>query len=268
MRCGGALPLLLAALPACSEAIELPEFDSFRTRTPEVGFDLPRTLACREITAEAFTPTRPGERLIEVEAPISFQLFHGEASRVDDVVVEIDGAGAGLRVHDYAPRTELASELAEPIQVKHSKTTDKSLGASLGGHLAADVALTPSLSGGASTTEATTETKNRLPPKKAVVVSGTTGGRTGVYFKLRRTTQSTLEGERTFRVTFVAQADWDGGAVDVRCTARGERRILFVEQRRVWNETARPVELRLVSHTVAKPVTDDGGECEHAVSKE
>lgn len=260
MRNGVPASLLMAALSmtaAPSRAIDLPPIDCFDTRTPEVAFDVPATLACRDVTTEEFALTNPGRRLIEVEAPVSLQLFHGEPGKVQDVVVEIDGLAAGLVVHDYAPRTELASELAEPIEVKTTTATDKSLAASIGAKLAADVAITPTVSGGQSKTETSTETRSQLPPMRAVVVSGTTGGRTGVYFKLRRSSQSTLEGERTFRVTFAAPEDWSGGAIDVCCVARGEKKWLFVEQRRVWNQTNRPVELRLVSHTVAKPEVAD-----------
>lgn len=247
--------LALAAGSSRLMAVELPQIhlESFQTTTPDVAFDVPASISCRDVTHAAFQAERPGERLIQIEAPITLLLYHGEPAKVDDVVVEIRGAAAGLRVHDYEPRTELTSELAEPIEVRRTTASDKSIGASLGGKLAGDVALVPTVSAGNATKESSTETRSRLPPKQAVIVSGTTSGRTGVYYKLRRSSQSTLEGERTFSVTFAAPADWDGGAVEVRCLARGEKKWLFVDQRRVWNETTRPVELRLVSHTVAKP---------------
>lgn len=251
---------LLLALPA--GAVELPQigFDSFQTTTPEVAFDVPASLVCRDVTTDAFRADRPGERLIQIEAPVTLLLYHGEPAKVDDMVVEIRGTAAGLHVYDYSPRTELTSELADPIKVTRTTATDKSIGASLGGKLAGDVALTPTVSAGSAMKESSTETRSRLAPKRAVIVSGTTSGRTGVYYKLRRSTQSTLEGERTFQVTFAAPQDWDGGSVEVRCLARGEKKWLFVDQRRVWNETTRPVELRLVSHTVAKPAIDDSSE--------
>lgn len=253
-----AAPVLVVDLrPARAGGVDLSPLDAFDTRTPEVGFDVPAEIVCRDVTTEAFRATNPGSKLVEVEAAVSLLLFHGEAARVDDVVVEIDGSGAGLVVYDYAPRTELLSELSQPVEVKESVATDKSLGASLGARLAPDVALTPTLSAGSSKQKTQTVTRSELPPKSPVVVSGTTGARTAVYFKLRRSTQSTLEGERTFRVTFAAPADWSSGAVEVRCVARGERKWLFVEQRQVWNQTARPVELRLVSHAVAKPAIDE-----------
>ena len=144
----------------------------------------------------------------------------------------------------------------EPIRLKRTVATDQSLSGSLGAKLAEDITLTPSLSGRLSKSENETETTLRLSKKEAVVVSGTIGGRAGVYFKLRRSSQTTLEGERLFSVDFIAPLDWSGGPIEIRCVARGEKKWLFVEQRRVWSETASPVELRLVSHTVAKPVSE------------
>lgn len=254
--------LLLAvfSLPAPMLAIELPnldlpdlEFESFKTTTPDVGFDVPATLVCRDVTTAEFRQSHPGERLIEVEAPVTLMLYHGKAAKLDDVVISIQGDHAGFRVHDYAPRTELQSELAEPIELKTTHSNDKSIGASLGGKLSGDIALIPTVSAGLSKATSETEQRKQLAPKQAVLVSGTIGGRTGVYYKLRRSTQSTLEGERTFNVTFAAPVEWEGGSIKVHCLARGEKKWLFVEQRRIWNETAKPVELRLVSHTVAKP---------------
>ncbi|MEN0111931.1 MAG: hypothetical protein AAF805_14525 [Planctomycetota bacterium] len=251
---------MFSTFGARAAAFELPsvdlrpiELESFDTRTPEIAFDVPRELLVRDVTTDAFRVERPGERLFEVVAPVTLVLYHGEAERVRDVVIEIDGGAAGLRVHDYAPRTEVAAELARPIEVKQTHTSDRSFGASLGGKLAGDAALTPTVSGGTSSADTRTETRSVLAPKRAVIVSGAINGRTGVFFKLRSTSQGTLEGERPFRVTFAARADWDGGDLAIRCVARGEKKWLFVEQRRVWNETSRPVSLRLVSHTVAKP---------------
>ena len=200
---------LPALIPAPAAAIDLPSIplSTFKTETPDVGFDMPSVLVSRDVTTDAFRKENPGQRLVEVVAPVSLLLYHGEPDRVDDVVVEILGEAAGLRVHDYAPRTELRSELTKPIEVTRTTASDQSLGASLGGRLGADVTVTPTVSYGKASNESSTETVSRLPPKQAVIVSGATGGRTGVYFKLRRSTQSTLEGERTFRVTFAAPDD-------------------------------------------------------------
>lgn len=233
--------------------IPAPPGIAFATDRIDLAFDLPAVLPCRELSETTAT----GGRLVEVVAPVSLVLYAGAADELEDVVVEIDGEALGLAVHDYSPRTELTTDLAEPIEQKRSVAVDKSIGASLGGKLGADVAITPTVSGGLSTIETNTETVSRLPPRTATVVSGTTGGRTGVYFKLRRSSQSTLEGEHTFRVVFAAPADWQGGEVLVRCVAHGRKEWLFVKRRAVWSESEKPVELRLVSHTVAKPTVAD-----------
>ncbi len=217
---------------------------------------MPRALACHEVTTPEFAARHPHERLVRVEARVSLLLYHGDPGEIDDVVIEIDGSESGLRVQNYAPRTRLTSDHAEPIRLKKTLTTDQTLAGTLGGKLAADISLTPSLSSGRAKRETETETTVRLAAKQAVVVSGTIGGRSGVFYKLRRSSQLTLEGEQLFTVDFIAPADWSGGPIEIRCVARGEKKWLFVEQRRVWNETASPVELRLVSHAVAKPVLD------------
>ena len=247
----------LVAAHATPAAAELPMPSAsglvFASDRIDLAFDLPAVLPCRELPAGAAA----GERLIEVVAPVSLVLYAGATDDLQDVVVEIDGGPSGLAVHDYSPRTALTTALAEPIEQKRSVAVDKSLGGSLGGKLGADVAITPTLSGGLSKTETASETISRLPPKTATIVSGTTGGRTGVFFKLRRSSQSTLEGEHTFRVVFSAPSDWEGGEVLVRCVAHGRKDWRFVKKRAVWSESEQPVELRLVSHTVAKPPVDD-----------
>lgn len=234
----------LLATPAAPAA----EIPGITPGEAEVGFDIPLVLTCHDVTTQAFASNHPGERLVEVRAPISLLLYRGEPERLRDVVIEIDGGESGLRVHDYGPRTQLASDHAKPISEQRTVAEDKTLGASVGGKLSGDLAISPSISGGYSKSETRTSTTHKLPPKEAVLVSGTTNSRRGVYFKLRRTDQSTLEGEHEFCVTFIAPEDWPGGVVEVRCVARGKQKWLMVEQRRVWNETTAPVELRLVSH--------------------
>ncbi|WP_146399431.1 hypothetical protein [Pseudobythopirellula maris] len=245
------LALLLAAMATAGGASSADASDivGLGAELPEASFDIPRTLVCRDVTTEEFAATRPGERLLKVEAPISLVLYHGEARRVEDLVIEIDGEAAGLMVHDYGPKTLLESEHAEPIEVERTSQQDKSMGASLGGKLGVDVAITPTIHGAVGRSQKEVEKLSRLPPKEPTVVSGTVNSRRGVYFKLKRSSQSTLEGERNYTVTFVAPVGWTGGEVRVECLARGTRKWLLVERREVWAEKSSPVELRLVSHT-------------------
>jgi hypothetical protein len=247
-----------------ASAGEFPDFSmlgdlpspSIHAGSLDIRFDIPNRVPCRDVTTDDWLVVHPNERLVQVAIPVSLVLYHGEEAAIDEVVVEIDGAASGLRVVDYSPRTELTTSYAAPIERKRSEARDTNLHASLGGVLGPEIALTPGA--GASLTQATTEceTELLLPPRDATVVSGTVSDRRGVYFKLRSSSQTTLEGERDFRVTFAVPRDWQSGEVELRCVARGEQKWLFVEKQRVWSEERRPVALRLVTHTAAKPIVD------------
>ncbi len=251
------IPLLLVTLAPTAPASDLLDLGG---RSPEVQFDFPAKVFCRDVTTDAFTQARPDRRLIEVELPVSVVVFRGDADRVQNVVIEISGAGSGLSVYDYAPATQLSTDFVEPIETvstdDKSRHVDASLGASL--PIAGAIAhITPGVSTGVTTREATTETQKRLAPKEAVVVSGTTGGRQGVFFKLQQSSQTTLEGEHLLKVTFNAPADWESGELSVTGVARGVRRVLFVEKAAVWHTSETPVNIRLAAHTVAKPVVEE-----------
>jgi hypothetical protein len=222
----------------------------------DVGFDIPTSVACRDVTTDVWRAERPDERLVEVSIPVSLVLYRGEQSEIEEVVVEIDGGASELRVVDFAPRTELTTHYAGPIERKQTDSRDTNLSASLGGKLGPEIALTPGAGAAYTSVKTECETELLLPPRDATLVSGTVSGRRGVYFKLRASSQNTLEGEHEFRVTFAAPRGWAGGAVEVRCVARGDHKWLFVEQQRVWGEVSRAVEVSLVSHTAAKPVVD------------
>ena len=189
----------------------------------------------------------------------------GEPRRVEEVIVEIDGAGAGLTVFDFEPDTQLASDRVKEVQVQRTEEKRNGVDASLGGALPAaggTIHLTPSITAGKSNRTTETITETRLPPKKAVLVSGAVNRRQGVYFKLRQNSQTTLEGEHKLSVTFVAPADWEAGKLHVECIGRGLKKWLFVKQRKVWNVTKAPVEVTLARHTVAKAVQHTS--CEQA----
>ncbi|MEM9187147.1 MAG: hypothetical protein AAGB00_11695 [Planctomycetota bacterium] len=239
---------------------------------PEVRFDIPRAVLVRGVTpdAEAMPSLAVGERLVAVELPVSVVVAKGDVRRVGEVVIEVDGAAAGLTVHDYAPATRLESEYTGAIQVESTTESDRHLDGTLGGILpsAAGVAqLAPSLSAGKASRDAATEKAARLAPKEAIVVAGAINRRQGVLFKFRPSSQTTLEGERRLAVTFIAPQAWEGGELSVACAASGQRKVLFVKQRKIWGSARAPVTLRLAgapvasarpaAQTVAKPVVSD-----------
>jgi hypothetical protein len=201
---------------------------------PYVEFDFSPIAECRDVTAplgDEYT----GERLVAVSLPVSVR-FHGVAPEdVDELDIEISGAAAGLRIHDFAPATQLTSDVQQAIEQTTTTKNDRALDATLGGQLplpyaemAANVA--PSINAGISRSEIATEKVNRLPPKHAVVVSGTLSEGRGVFFKLKRSSQTSLEGVHELTVVFVVPKGWQGDAARINCSARGRRELFWIKQ--------------------------------------
>jgi hypothetical protein len=228
-----------------------------------VEFDFARTAECTDVTPAEREAQYPTQRLIEFSLPVSVRFHDAALDDVDELTVDVTGPASGMRVFDFAPATQLASDIEHAIETTTTTKSAGSIDGSLGGALpipyAAEVAhVTPTINAGISKGEATTEKVNRLPPKYAVVVSGTTAEGRGVFFKLKRWSQTSLEGVHALSVTFVVPAGWRGGEVFVNCSANGQRKVLFIKQSATLGAEGAPVRLYLagrgsVRH-VAKPV--------------
>ena len=237
---------------------------------PYVEFDFARSAECRDVTPAERTKQYPDQRLVEMRLPISVRFRGVSAEDVAELDMEIDGTGAGLSVFDFSPDTQLESDVKRTIETTTTVKKDRSLEGSLGGVLPipyseAVAHVTPSINAAISGGQVETEKMHRLPPKYAVVVSGTSSAGRGVFFKLKRSSQTSLEGVHELAVTFVAPSDWRGGAVVVGCSARGSRKVFWVDTPATLGRAASEIELYLagrtapstaVRHEVAKPTAD------------
>jgi hypothetical protein len=239
---------------------------SFVIAETHVEFDFARTAECRDVTPAERLAHYPTQRLVEFSLPVSVRFHDAGPDDVDELALEITGPASGMRVFDFAPATQLASDIENAIETTKTTKSASSLDGSLGGALpipyAAEVAhVTPTVNAGISKGEATTEKVNRLPPKYAVVVSGTTAEGRGVFFKLKRWSQTSLEGVHPLSVTFIVPAGWRGGEVFVNCSAGGQRKVLFMKQSATLGSEGAPVRLYLGGpggfRHVAKPVVAD-----------
>ncbi len=236
-----------------------PAFTSPATATaaePRISFDFGRTLECRDVTPPDFAEVYPDERIVECTLRLSVSLAGGDIRDVQSLRVEITDEDRRLRVFDFSPSTQLASELAENIERTTTTESTYELGAAIGGELPCigDVVarVTPSITAGKGGREVITEKKVLVAPKHVVVASGTINQAHGVFFTLRPSPQSTLEGLHEFTVAFVVPAKWRGDAVRVRCTAAGEQKVLWVKQQKVWAEQSGGVALYLAGDAEAR----------------
>jgi hypothetical protein len=178
-------------------------------------------------------------------------------SDVDAVRVEISDRDRRLRVYDFSPRTQLASELASDVEWTRTTDSKHELGASLGGELPAcfgDVVahVTPSINAVRGDREVITEKQVRVAPKQVLVASGTIDHEYGVFFTIRPSPQTSLEGVHELTVAFIVPASWRGDAVRVACRASGEQKVLWMKQRKVWAEKSSGVALYLAGDVDAR----------------
>lgn len=223
---------------------------------PQITFDFGRVAECAEIDGDDFLHTA-GEKVVELKLRISVHLLSGNIRDVEEVRIEIADRQSQMRVHSFSPSTQMASHLAGDIE--WSKTTEEghSLGASLGGELPTPVGgliahVTPTISGGTTNAEKITEKQLRLAPKFAVVASGTINQEHGVFFKLRSSSQSSLEGTHDLTVRFLVPARWRGDSVRVCCQATGTEKVLWIKQQTTWAHTCAPVALYLAGDAEAR----------------
>ena len=188
-----------------------------------VQFDLPSIAAAVE-SADA-----PGS--VTIELRLSAMILSSETPPIDEWLVRLQPRDRSLWIVDYAPRTETASELATPIQVKNTTENNNGMGIGLDGSYGHLVRVNAAADHSKKQQE--TIQFDRLAPVQAVTAAGTINRGRGVYFKLRWTTQQILEGEKTFRITLGVPEHWRGSLLDVSVLAKGERKSFGWERETV-----------------------------------
>jgi hypothetical protein len=221
-----------------------------------VQFDLPSIAAAVE--------SEDGSGSVTIELHLSSMLLSSDTPPIDEWLVRLQPRDRSLWIVDYAPRTETASELATPIQVKNTTEDTKGMGIGLDGsygHL-----VRANAAADHSKKQQKTIQFDRLAPVQAVTASGTINRGRGVYFKLRWTTQQILEGEKTFRVTFHVPEHWRGGLLDVSVLAKGERKTFGWDRETVMLGAANFVVAVYRSHDIeAESLARSLADAEHAM---
>ena len=237
--------------------------DNVLAGQPSIAFDFGTTAQCREVSLgeeeghSSGQKMTPGQKLIELKLRVSVHLLAGKISDVEEIRIEIGDCDSRIRVESFSPGTQLESDLSEDITWTKRTESSKSFGASLGGEapvLLGDVVahVLPSINGGLSEREVLTEKQVRRAPQYAVVASGTMGQEHGVFFKLRSSPQTTLEGSHDLTVRFVVPKNWRGDALRVCCSATGQEKFLWTTKQATWARTCAPLAIYLAGDLEAR----------------
>jgi len=227
-RCILAKPVLLLGLGLGPAVVA-------QAALPCVAIDVGTIVECAEVSPADVSVAAHRDRVIEARFRLSLLVDSGREQDLEQLQITIDSPERRLRVIDFQPRTELASELAGDVEVCKSQDTVQSLNASLGGVVNADhgpahVQASPAAGVGLTQNRGSKETFHRLAPRQLVLASGTTHAEHGVFFKWRHSSQVTLEGSREVTVRFLVPHDWRGDWVQLQAEVLGHQKGYFSEK--------------------------------------
>lgn len=193
---------------------------------PKVAFDVSYTVECRDVTPPEFAESHPRRKIVEARFEVSSLIRSGRESDLDELMYVIRSPQRRLRVFDFEPKTQMESDVANAIEVVETGESATSLDGGLSAQISpgGGIHLAPSAGLSKATKNGLQQKYSKLPPKQLLVAAGTTLREYGVFFKLKPSTQASLEGQREFVCLFVVPSDWKADYVYVHCTARVRNR--------------------------------------------
>ncbi|MCA9221027.1 MAG: hypothetical protein KDA71_11915 [Planctomycetales bacterium] len=240
-----ASPLASFALPSLSAA-----------DPPRVSFDVTELVECHEVTPPEFAAVHPDERLVDAVIRVSSIFGGGNPDDLVEFQYQLESVEQTALIVDYDPKTELASDIAGNITIERKEEGTKGIGLSLSGSHEA----LAKINGSADFTKKTLESVRyeQLPKLQPVSSSGTLQRGYGVYFKLKATDRTWLEGEKLFRLTLRVPVSWRADYLRITGQAIGVKRGLVrqLDERVVCGRVDSLVTMHLVGDVEARRAAD------------
>ncbi len=186
---------------------------------PRVHFDTTYTVQCQDVSTEEFLQTSPSERLIEARFQVSSLITKGEEDDLIQYFYRIESPHGALRIADFSPQTTLAAEHAGNITVEKQDSTESTIGATV--PIPNKYSPKSGTSAGVTKSNGTKTKFDLLPPMELLAASGTIHRGTGVYFKLKPSDRTTLEGAKEFVVVMRVSDGWRADLMHIHCRANG-----------------------------------------------
>jgi hypothetical protein len=207
---------------ALAQIVSLPAISA--ADTPRVHFDMPFTVACRDVTPLEIAAANPGQKLVEARFEISTLFLAGQERDLDQLFIRIDSPGRTVTVVDYLPKTLHESRHATPIGITKTREKNASIGINVSGKYEVLSTLTANAGLGQKTTSSVKY--ELLPPLETVAASGTLLRGSGVFFRLKGSERRLLEGATQFALVLRVPRDWRLDQMRVHCEATATERGL------------------------------------------
>lgn len=193
-----------------------------------VAFDIPDAIECRDVTPAACREHCPDWKVIEGRFRISARLITGVESDIVDFVYILASPESRLKIQDYLPNTTLESSI-EGDRITVAETNESAR--SITGDLRVNYALLNLGPTANQTTKRTASNQyNQVAPKTLVLASGAANRGHGVFFKLRPSNSTSLEGAKEFTFLAVVPQTWRADWCVVACSARATKRNLLQQK--------------------------------------
>jgi hypothetical protein len=200
---------------------------------PCVHFDVPEIVSCQPVSPadvgpESASESAPphdslleDEMLVAARFSISTLVHVGREDELLQLLLVLESPQRSLHVVDYTPKTEMISLVTG--EMEYQRQSERSYNAALNANLQG----VPSVNGTASVgTQGKTSENVRyqqMPPLQLLAASGTIARGSAVYFKLRPSPRTSLEGNREFEVVFRVPRTWRADCVRLRCAAYDQK---------------------------------------------
>ncbi len=185
----------------------------------QVVFDVNALVPAWNVEQYGMMARLPNSRFVEVQLETSALFQAGSAANVSEVTVRVHSRHEDVVVADFSPRTEMQTDVFGPMQVAVDTSRMQEAGLQgLGGYPGVG-----SASGFAYHMDSGNQSIQfaRKPAMELLTASGTLDRHRGVYFKMRQSSQMTLEGARQFRIVFEVPESWRADLLDVTIEAVG-----------------------------------------------
>jgi len=206
--------------PALALALVLPSFAA--AEMPRVHFDMPFTIACRDVTPPEFAAANPSHKLVEARFEISTLLVAGKERDLAQLFVRIDSPERTVSVVDYLPKTWHESRHATPIGITKTDEKNASIGINFSGKY--EIFTSAGANAGLGQKSTSCVKYDLLPPLETVASSGTLLRGAGVFFKLKGNERRLLEGATQFALVLRVPGDWRVDRFRVHCEATAVER--------------------------------------------
>ena len=209
---GRSIPILCLGAAAIVAAVTPAE-----AAAPRVRFDTDAVVGCADVTPVEFAKANPGEKLIEARFLISTLIAPGDSDAQLQHLYTIESRQRTMQVEDYLPKTTLSADVVGHVLVEKKDEKVKQFGLSVNGTYEKIVSGAGSV--GVDSKSGTILKYEKLPELELLAASGPIHRGTGVYYKLKPSSQTSLEGAQEFAAVFRVPATWRGDYAYIHCEA-------------------------------------------------